>query len=203
MSYLCSLPNVRRLASSFQSAATANLTYFDTLFVKQLADQFHLSSTQAQDRFAMIEPDYLVAMMAGNMPNLRGLPQQLKQALGRGLDRVGPDTLAGSELSFFKTSLLISKWYSLDVEPDPVSGRPVRVGHEKAFIHMLDSAERSARENARAARVATGSIPVQARLAYQSAKVLREGDLADKLAALEAFWKSSVYSQTAVMLARN
>jgi hypothetical protein len=82
-------------------------------------------------------------------------------------------------------------------------GRAISVEHEKAFMNTLTTAERKARENARAALVATGAIPVQSRIAYQNARVLREGDLADKLAALEAFWASSAYSQTAVMLARN
>ena len=42
------------------------------------------------------------------------------------------------------------------------------------------------------------------RLHYQNARVLREGgDLGDRLRALELYWLSSVYSQTAVMLARN
>ena len=68
---------------------------------------------------------------------------------------------------------------------------------------MLASAERSARASARAARIATGGIPVQAKLAYQLAAVQREGDLSDKLLALASFWQSSAYSQTAVALARN
>jgi hypothetical protein len=89
------------------------------------------------------------------------------------------------------------------VQTDPYTGWPTSVQYEKAFINMLSSAQKKALENARAAKVATGSIPVQARVAYQNAKVLREGDLGDKLDALEAFWESSVYSQTAVMLARN
>ena len=99
--------------------------------------------------------------------------------------------------------MLISKWYSLGVQNDPITGRPTLVEHEKAFINMLTWAELRARENARAALVATGEIPVQARIRYQQAKVLREGDLADKLQALDGYWAASVYAQTAVMLARN
>ncbi|MCE9575174.1 MAG: hypothetical protein K8W52_18625 [Deltaproteobacteria bacterium] len=203
VSYLCSLPNVRRLAKSYQSASAANLNYFETLFVKELAEHFKVPFEQAQTKFAMFEPDYLVATMAANMPTMGGLADSLKTEWGEDSIAWGLASLAGSELSFFKSSLLVSKWYSLGVETDEISGRPKSVEHEKAFIHMLDSADRSARENARAARVATGSIPIQARLAYQNAKVLREGDVADKLAALQAFWQSSTYSQTAVMLARN
>ena len=68
---------------------------------------------------------------------------------------------------------------------------------------MLISAERVARASARAARIATGAIPVQAKLAYQVASVQKDGDINDKLDALAGFWSSSAFSQTAVMLARN
>jgi hypothetical protein len=203
ISYMCSLPNVRRLSTSFQSAAGANLAYFDSLIVADVAKALNLPFDQAKIRFAGFEPDYLVGMMAGTVANLNGLPQTLKTEWGESSISWALFSLAASELSFFRTSTLISKWYSLGVENDQVTGKPKTVAHDKAFMNMLAFAEKRARENARAARVATGEIPVQARLRYQQAKVLREGDLADKLAALESFWASSVYSQTAVMLARN
>jgi hypothetical protein len=57
--------------------------------------------------------------------------------------------------------------------------------------------------HARAARVATGAIPVQARIAYQLAMAERGGTLDDRLDALAQFWTASAWSQTAVMLARN
>jgi hypothetical protein len=68
---------------------------------------------------------------------------------------------------------------------------------------MLQSAEKAARASARAARIATGAIPVQAKLVYQMATVKKDGDVGDKIDALTAYWMSSAYSRTAVMLARN
>mgnify|MGYP000914706782 FL=1 len=203
INYLCSLPNVKRLATSFQSAAGSNLAYFDSLIVAEVAKAFNVPPDQAKIRFAGYEPDYLVALMAGSVGGMGGLPDQLKKEWGENTIAWGLFTLAASELSFFRTSMLISKWYSLGVQNDPITGRPTSVQHEKAFFNMLTFAEVRARENARAALVATGEIPVQARLRYQQAKVLREGDLTDKLAALEGYWAASVYAQTAVMLARN
>lgn len=203
INYMCSLPNVKRLATSFQSAAGSNLAYFDSLIVTQLAKALNLPPDQAKIKFAGFEPDYLVALMAGQVSGMGGLPEQLKAEWKEASIAWGLFSLAASELSFFRTSMLISKWYSLGVQNDSISGRPRSVEHEKAFIHMLTFAEQRARENARAALVATGEIPIQSRLRYQQAKVLREGDLADKLSALEGFWAASVYAQTAVMLARN
>jgi hypothetical protein len=78
-----------------------------------------------------------------------------------------------------------------------------KLEYEEAFTNMLASAERNARANARAARIAAGAIPIQAKLAYQVASVERDGDLTEKVDALGEFWASSAFSQTAVMLARN
>jgi hypothetical protein len=203
VNYLCSLPNVKRLAESFHSAASANLAYFEALFVKPAAASVGISDDSARIRFATLEPDYLVAHMAAHLPDLGGMPDQLKASWGEDSMAWRLASLAGSELSYFRSSLLIGKHYSLGVQNDPINGTPIAVEHDKAFMHVLASAERKARENARAAKIATGSIPIQARLAYQNARVLREGDLDDKLRALEAYWSASVYSQTAQMLARN
>ena len=195
LNYMCSLPNVKRLATSYQSAARANVTYFETLL--------SINDDAMRGQVAMMEPDYLTAYMAANLPSMPGLPETLKQEWGEKTLPWGLLQLASAQLAYFKASTLISKWYSLGVQNDWITGRAASVEHEKAFMNMLATAERKARENARAAKVATGAIPVQARIAYQTARVLREGDLADKLAALEAFWAASAYAQTAVMLARN
>ncbi|MEZ4368540.1 MAG: S16 family serine protease [Kofleriaceae bacterium] len=203
VSYRCSLPNVRRMAASFQSAAGANVNYFESLFVQPMAQQIGMSDQAARDRYSAIEPDYLVAYMNANLPFMSGIPSELKTAWGEDSLAWGLATLAGSELAYFKASLLIGKHYSLGVENDQTTGLPVSVEHARAFDNMLATAERTARENARAARIATGAIPIQARLAYQNATALTDGDLGDRLRALEALWRSSSYSQIAVMLARN
>jgi len=64
-------------------------------------------------------------------------------------------------------------------------------------------AERAARAAAHAARVATGAIPVEARLAYQLARAEAAGSAADRADAIAQYRMSSMLSQTAVMLARN
>jgi hypothetical protein len=195
LDYMCSLPNVKRLAASYQSAAAANVTYFEALV--------GVTDDNTRNQVVMMEPDYLTAYIAANLPNMPGSAQTLKDEWKEDSLSWRLMTLSAAQLAYFKASTLISKWYSLGVQNDWLTGRATSVEHEKAFLNMLSTAEKKARENARAAKVATGSIPVQARIAYQNARVLREGDLADKLDALEAFWQSSAYSQTAVMLARN
>ncbi len=77
------------------------------------------------------------------------------------------------------------------------------MAHDAAFDHMLEFAERRTREQARAALVATGAIPVQTQLYYQIAETQRTGDLRERLDALGSYWTAMQFAQTAVMLARN
>jgi hypothetical protein len=150
----------------------------------------------------MVEPDYLVALMTSKLGDAEGIPQELKAAWGEHSLAWGLMSLAGSELAYENAAELVAKYYSLVIHLDD-RGKISSLDHEKAFTNMLASAERAARASARAAKIATGSIPVQAKLAYQVASIEREGDLDDKLEALSEFWAASAFSQTAVMLARN
>jgi hypothetical protein len=202
VNYMCSLPNLKRMSTSFASASAAGMNYFDTLLLFPLAQSAGIPENQARNRIAQREPDYLVAYMTSHLQTWDGLPSEVKKEWGETSLPWGLLSLAGSELAYYDSSSLIAKYYSLGVHTNAL-GKADKVEHEKAFINMLASAERSARSSARAARIATGGIPVQAKLAYQTAAVLREGDLSDKLEALAHFWKSSAYSQTAVALARN
>ncbi|MBA3464418.1 MAG: hypothetical protein H0T46_30990 [Deltaproteobacteria bacterium] len=202
VNYTCSIPNVKRMATSFQSAGVAGINYFDTLLIEPLAKEAAMTVEDARTRIALREPNYLVAYMLSHLTQVDGLPKQLRQKWGDGSVAWALLSLAGSELAYYHASELVAKYYSLGVKTDAM-GRPDTVEHDKAFTNMLASAERSARASARAARIATGGIPVQAKLAYQLASVEREGDLGDKLSALASYWQASAFSQTAVMLARN
>jgi hypothetical protein len=201
--YMCSLPNVKRLSTSFQSASAAGVHYFDTLLVEPLAKSHGVPLDTARMRVAMNEPDYLVAYMLSHLPTWEGLPQDLKKEWGEGSLAWHLMSLAASELAYFVSAELVAKHYSLQVRTDYFSGKGATVEHEKAFANMLQSAEKAARASARAARIATGAIPVQAKLVYQMATVKKDGDVGDKIDALTAYWMSSAYSRTAVMLARN
>ncbi len=204
INYMCSLPNVRRMATSFQSAGAAGLTYFDTLLVQPYAEHAKISEDEARQQIAFKEPDYLVAFRGAQLASLDGTPAELRAKWGEQSLPWGLLSLAGSQLAYFHAAELIAKYYSLGADvSDDGSGRVQKIEQDKAFASILAIAERTARASARAARIATGTIPVQAKLAYQNALVDRDGTLSDKLDALAQFWASSAYSQTAVMLARN
>ncbi len=204
INYMCSLPNVRRMATSFQSAGAAGLTYFDTLLVLPYAEAAKISEDEARQQIAFKEPDYLVAFTGSRLSSLDGAPKDLKATWGEVSLPWGLLSLAGSQLAYLHAAELIAKYYSLGADvADDGSGRVQKIEQEKAFANVLAIAERTARASARAARIATGTIPVQAKLAYQNGIVDRDGTLSDKLDALGQFWAASAYSQSAVMLARN
>jgi hypothetical protein len=97
INYLCSLPNVKRLSTSFQSAAGSNLAYFESLIVAEVAKAFNMPPDQAKIRFAGVEPDYLVALMAGTVPDVDA---HLEVVLARGAERPdlgAPDVGAARE----------------------------------------------------------------------------------------------------------
>jgi hypothetical protein len=202
INYMCSVPNVRRLATSFSSAGGAGLNYFDTLLVQPFAENAKISEDEAKQRIALAEPDYLVALMASRLATQDGVIKEMRDKWGETSLAWGLMSLAGSELAYFHSAELIAKYYSLEIKKND-QGDIAGVEHEKAFANMLESAERNARANARAAKIATGNIPVQAKLAYELASVERDGSVSEKLDALGQYWASSSFSQTAVMLARN
>ena len=202
VNYMCSIPNVKRMSTSFQSAGVAGINYFDTLLVEPLAKEANMSVDEARMRVSQREPDYLVAYMLSHLQQLDGLPKELKTKWGEGSVAWALLSLAGSELAYYHSAELVAKYYSLGLHTD-ANGHADSVEHDKAFTNMLASAERTARANARAARIATGGIPIQAKLAYQLAGVDREGDVSDRISAIAGYWMSSAFSQTAVALARN
>jgi hypothetical protein len=123
-----------------------------------------------------------------------------------GLERAragGVAGLAAAELAALDAWTGLALRTSLGAEIDPRTGRAVRVTAAGALPALLTAAERAARGHAAAAVAATGAIPREARLAYLEAHARQHGDLADKVAALAAYWRSSAWSQLAVALARS
>jgi hypothetical protein len=190
--YTCSLPDARRITTAFSSAGAAGLAHVDTLL--------DIKNDEMRNRVALYEPDYLVAYVASKLGT--GPLDDLKTAWGEQSLPWSLLQLAGSELAYGDAAQLIAKYAALGVHTG-ADGKIDSIEHATAFVHLLAAAERNARANARAAKIATGAIPVQAKLAYQLAMVERDGDLEDRLDALAELWTASAVSQTAVMLARN
>lgn len=90
----------------------------------------------------------------------------------------------------------------LALELHPVTRQVTSVGEPKALSRLLDRADRAALASARVAEVAAGEVPVAARLAYQAARSVRDGDAADKIEALELYWSVGARCELAALLSR-
>jgi hypothetical protein len=202
LDYTGSVPHLRRVAAGFRSAAAASLRHVDARLVGPLATSAGVSEDVARDRLAMVEPSYLTARFASQLDDSRGLPIELRAEWGEQSLTWTLMSLAVSELAYRDAAALLVKHAAFDVRADP-SGKIDAIVSEQALADMLVTAERHALANARAARVATGAVPLQAKLAYQLAMVEKEGDLGDRLSALAELWSASASAEVAVMLARN
>lgn len=184
------------VATLYQGAASANIAYFDAIFVKELATQAGKSVELVSRAMMESEPNYRSALLHLKLPEnsaiefaATGLPSQLAK-------------LAGALSSYFASSTLVAKFYSIGAKMD-TNGRLVGVEREKALIATLQLAEEKARENAAMAVSVVGVVPESAKVCYQIGLVLRERPTyEEKLQALEQFWRSSAWSQVAVYLAR-
>ena len=199
--FACSPPDVLRRARWFQAAAAAGAADLDALIVEPAARSEGVPPDTVRVRLALSEPDTVVAHVLSNLPDGGGLPRDLQQAWGEGSRAWSLLSLAAGELAYVASAELLAKHAALEVRADPTAGGKVAAAYEPALGSLIERAERTARVNARAARIATGGIPVAARLAYQQAGARRAAG--DRLAALAAYWRASAYAQTAVMLARS
>jgi hypothetical protein len=201
VTYACSPPDVMRIAAVYQSAARAGLRHVDGVLVEPLAHRSGVTGAAARERIASAEPDYLVADMLSRAL-AEGLPHDFAASWGERSAGASLLELAGHELAYRLAAVLTAKYDSLAAHVD-ATGRIDAVAHPVALRGLLASAARAARAHARAARIATGAIPLQAKLAYQLATAEATGSVADQLDALAELWTASAYSQLAVMLARN
>jgi hypothetical protein len=194
---------VGKMPALLDDAAASETARVEKVFVRPIAERDKVAIDEATRRAAILEPDYLVAYTMTHLPPA-STPVQLRARWGETSVASFLMGLARSWVAVAMTASLLAKYESLGVELDPDgSGRIAKIRHDQAFATLLAVAERSARQHARAARIATGTIPIPARLAYQSATVDAAGSLDDRFDALSQFWASSAYSELAILLARN
>jgi hypothetical protein len=185
-----------RVARRIRDATAASTSSFDGRVIEPFAARAKVSIDEARRRAALLEVDYAIATSDGSEPP--------SEAPGRSDESPtdGLSAIAGAELAYLHAAKLVATFDVLGVAID--APRPLaRVANARKLDAMIAAAERHARAAARAARVATGAIPVQAKLSYQLARAGRRGTASDKLDALGQLWTSTLASQTAVMLARN
>ncbi|HEX4419019.1 MAG TPA: hypothetical protein VH165_14005, partial [Kofleriaceae bacterium] len=184
----------------------------------------NLSRELARRRVAAAEPDFAIAAalargsaegpigVAAGVPAggaagvpaggaIDGLPHEVATAWGAST-AASLLALAGSAAALHSAAALVARHDALAVRTDD-AGVPTAIGSPEALRALLAGAAVTARAAARAARIATGAIPLRARLAYQLALIEAGGPLDDQLAALADLWAATAASRLAVTLARN
>lgn len=184
---------LEHLAQLMRAAATSNLAFFETTYIGEQARLVKLDLEAAKASFN--DTAYQKARVGQGILETLLLPR-----LPEGSPLRATASLANAFSVYVDAAYLIAKYYSLRFALD--QGAVVGVGRKKAFESMLGLAERMAREHAARARAAVGEVPVAACIAYRIARAYENRqDPADRVQALEQFWRASLFSQLAVMFA--
>ena len=182
---------VAALAELFRRAADANLNYFNSVVLDQIAAANGMRLDAVKAAFANRDFDYTLAVTAGQ--NI----VELKQRVGPGSPS-SHATLGAAMNSYVLSSGLIAKYYSIGVKLDE-DGSVIGVNDDRKMINTLDFAERRSREMVGLA-ISVGADPVQPVIYYEEGKARREGDVSAKFNALTNFWTSVMQSQAIAVL---
>lgn len=185
-----------KLAKAYGSAASAGAAYFDSTVVKAAAEASQVSLEQATSYFENQDGNYIIApklaQIAGYVDVTPGETDRPEAAMIR---------LSAGVMAFIQSGGLINKYYSLSYQRQE-DGTAV-LTQRRALSSQLDLAKRAALAAAGEAKKLVGFIPATARLSYENASAMREGNDDDKLEALQDYWMSAFWSHMALTLARN
>jgi predicted S18 family serine protease len=182
---------LKELSEALRKAAEANLDYFDNVVLAEMAKKAGVSMDIMKEEFANNDFNYAFAVATLNVTPI------VKKKLSKGMQR-DLATLGDSLQSFLLSSGLIAEYYSLDAIFDN-NGNITGVSNEKALINMLDIADKKAVAYINLAKKLKADSPLPV-LHYEIGKVLREGDVNDKLDALTEFWTASTEARLLAML---
>ena len=182
---------VAALAELFRRAADANLNYFNSVVLDQIAAANGMRLDAVKVAFANRDFDYTLAVSAGQ--NIA----ELKQRVGPG-SAASHATLGAAMNSYVLSSGLIAKYYSIGVKLDK-DGSVVGINDDRKMINTLDFAERRSREMLGLA-ISVNADPVHPVIYYEQGKAQREGDVAAKFSSLTNFWTSAMQSQAVAVL---
>lgn len=178
----------------FEAAAEANLEYFDTLYVGTIADRAKINPDTVRKELLEKERTYRTAFF-----NLK-FPKTLFSSLApEGTTSHHLARLSGALSSVFASSSLITRYVVLEVRKE--NGEITGLRREKALETMLILAEEAARVHGAAALDRLGMVPVSARIEYELGRWRQSRkELPERLDALSHYWRSSKWSQLAMVL---
>ena len=189
--FALSTDRAKAIASQFSSMAAANLEYADSVIIKPLAEAQKIPLPQMQ----VLLPNYLVASFSKNVA------MYVSNLLNKGTWQWSLAELGAAISSYLGSSMLMTKLYSVGAFAS-MGGNVEKVSHEEALLAMLRSVEVNARQSAARAQKAIGFVPTMARYYYEVGDAMRQSGQSMQVKALEMYWRSSMLSQLAVMMAR-
>ncbi len=168
------------MAELLRHASDANLDYFDSVIVQDLADAWSIHPNVARQLLMSYDWSYLFVEAAS-----AGV-----EALSAGLGDPAEATrlkLGSSVSNYALTSALLAKHYALGAQLDQ-DGNIVAISRERALADMLDLADQRARE---LIALNGDDVPVMAVLYYENARLERQGGPEEQLSALQDYWSAA------------
>jgi hypothetical protein len=182
--------NPEQAADFFRKAAEANFQAFETIIVESEAEAAGVSTDQIRGFLASTDIGYALTQSAFNLLENQGL----EEALGGGRNAAFGD-LGGSVALYVRANSLIAKYYAL-IGPSCLDENlePVCASNERALTSALDFAE-SQLEGGISTLRDKNVDPTFEVGSFESARVEREGDISDKLSALESYLGAFIKSR--------
>ncbi|MBD3175819.1 MAG: hypothetical protein GF320_11610 [Armatimonadia bacterium] len=190
--------DIQAWTSTMKNAADANVAYFDSVVLEDMAANEGAAPAAFKQAFALFDWDYAFAIGARHARDV------IAQDLGEDTPEATWATLGLSIGSFARSSALVAKYYSLGAEYDPTTGTTI-LSRRAALSAVLDEAENRAGAYLAEAE-ALGADTTIPYAYYRVGKTYRDytgGDDTMKLSALESLWKASTYARLMVLLAED
>ncbi len=181
---------VQAMSELLRHAADANLDYFESVIVDQVAEAWGVHPKVAKSLFMNYDWTYLFATASDMGVNA------LSAGLGDPNDAARLE-LGNSISNYALTSALVAKHYALGAQMDE-EGNIVSITRERALADMLDLADQRARE---LIAYNGDDTPVMAILYYENARLERQGGPEDQLDALQDYWTAAALASVQAYLA--
>ena len=185
--YACTPASLQQAVTERTGLATTQLRDAEAI---ELAARREAIDDAGRRRLAARDPGYAVAERLA-----RGGDDDLPAALGA-------DT-CGAGLLQLPSAALVSREAARLVLRHDIAAVVDAGNHAVLLRALIASAQRTTRARARAARIATGIVPLQLRLAYQLAAAEANGSVDDQLDALAELWAATAIADAAILLARS
>jgi hypothetical protein len=176
----------------YRRAAEANLNQFEKVVVDQRAKASDVNSAAMRATIMQEDENYLITrtMMDRALPRIQSL-------VGTGRD-FELAWLGAAMQTYSRSALLMAMHYSLVVHRD-TNNYVTGLEREGSLRYMLDFAEDQAKRNIDLLR-RHDVDPTAGIIGYQTASVLRDRDLAQKLNALWWLWDVNLHARTIAYL---